>query len=65
MKRRIEALERTTAEETARWLQSLSDEALRAFAGPISLEEQTFLNSLTDEELEDLLAGRWPVQGGV
>ena len=42
MKRRIEALERTTAEETARWLQSLSD-----------------------EELADLLAGRWPVQGGV
>ena len=58
LKRRLEHLEKRTAEETTRWIRSLSDEELETLAGPISPEEEKFLASLTNAQLADCAAGR-------
>ena len=58
LKRRLENLKKRTQAEETRWLRSLTDEELRAVAGPTSPEEQEFLASLTNAQLADCAAGR-------
>ena len=60
LKRRIVTLEDRVNDAITRWLHSLTDEELAALAPPPDPATQAFLESLSNEELEELAAGRWP-----